>query len=566
MALFFALHRTGVGIGLHLNCKTMKTTVFTLCLWLGITGIASGQSFHYLETIENDFNTTPPKIATDPQGNTYVTGNFWYDLTIDGLSVNNDVFLSIFVAKYNKNGNLVWLRSIEGTELCYQQEITYNKATKGILVCGAFSGTVTIGATNYVSNGDNDGFWASFDAFGNVLSSNTIGGSSTDRLTDIGADKNGNVYVSGTSYSDELTFNGIPQQMGADRTGLIAKYSNTGNPIWMRTVLGGINSDMNTIDVAANGTTYFAFNTQGTYSINNGMEDSYSIIKDPDEYNIVVYSLNKNGETNQFTEFIATSLYSRAADIAFDGNVNVAINFAETVEVYGDTYTAESEGNNVLIIRVSFTTFDLAWVKHLTSPYHINASVIKSVNGNILVAGEYQLYAACDAAIAENPFDDDESYLATIAIPSGIILGLADFDNVEADDFITDFDSDKNNNIYLAGEFYGDLYFDAFHGVSQPGKYNIFLTRLNAFILKEENPIAEQSIQLYPNPTTAYITAEGLSGTWHITNMQGQVIMSGESDNEKSTTINVQSLTAGTYLLSYTNNAQQLTTQQFIKQ
>ncbi len=566
MALFFALHRTGVGIGLHLNCKTMKTTVFTLCLWLGITGIASGQSFHYLETIPNDFNYTSPQIATDPQGNTYVAGNFGYDLTIDGLTVSNDVYLSIFVAKYNKNGNLIWLRSIESSALCAQQEITYNKITKGILVCGSFGDTLTIGATNYISQGETDGFWASFDAAGNVLNSNVVGGSESDWLTDIGADKNGNIYVSGNSYSDELLFNGISQQMGTNHTGLIAKYSNTGTPIWMRTIVGGDNLDMNNIDVAANGTTYFAFNVDGTYSINNGMDDSYAIIKDDDEKNIVAFSLNKNGETNQFTEFTVSSFYTRAVDIVFDGSVNIAINMHDTVDVYGDSYVSAPDGYDVLIVRVSFTTFDLAWVKHITSPYLIVASTIKSVNGNILVAGDYRQYAACDAATMENPFEDAESFLATIAIPSGTILGLADFDNVEAGDLITDLDADKNNNIYICGLFTGDIYFDAFHGVSQPGKYNIFLTRLNAFILKEENPIAEQSIQVYPNPTTAYITAEGLSGTWHITNMQGQVIMSGESDNEKSTTINVQSLTAGTYLLSYTNNAQQITTQQFIKQ
>lgn len=565
MRRFFALGQPAVGIGLHLNCKTMKTTVFTLCLWLGITGIASGQSFHYLEVIPNDLNTTPPKIATDPQGNTYVTGNFYYDLEIDGFSVSCEVEPAVYVAKFNKNGNIQWLKSIEATVSAFSYEITYNKTTKGILVCGGFTGELNAGAGTYPSHGDVDGFWVSMDGLGNLLSAQTDGGENWDAFTDIGADKNGNIYVSGNSYSAAITFDGIPQQMAEVKTGLIAKYTGSGMPIWMRTVVASSFIDMNNIEIAANGTTYFAFNTVGSYSIYNGPDDYYSIIKDVDEENIVIYSLTKNGSTNQFTEFPVTDMGTKAADISYDGEVTLAINFYGSIEINGETYISDG-GTNVILVRISFTTFEIKWVNHFSSTHQIYAHAIKSDNGNILVTGHYFEYAEAAGIVIENPFIDYESFLATVSIPSGIVLGFVDFDNVEAEDYITDIDVDKNGNIYMLGVFGGDIYFDDLYAVGDLFSWDLFLTRLNATIFKEENPIAEQSIQVYPNPTTAYITAEGLSGTWHITNMQGQVIMSGESDNEISTTINVQSLPTGTYLLSYTNNAQQITTQQFIKQ
>src|SRR5438105_14740932 len=49
-------------------------------------------------------------IKTDPNGNSFVTGRFSATATFGSLSVSSYGGPDIFVAKYNDNGNCVWVR------------------------------------------------------------------------------------------------------------------------------------------------------------------------------------------------------------------------------------------------------------------------------------------------------------------------------------------------------------------------------------------------------------------------------------------------------------------------
>lgn len=544
----------------------MKPTILSMLLCFGIMGATYGQSFQYLENINTVMPSNNLIIATDPAGNTYVTSTYYYEMTIQGITINSDVYMSTFLAKYDKNGNLKWLKSFESTGQCYPLNVTYNKSTKGVLLCGVYTDVLDVNGVSYPSQGYDDAYWLSVDANGNVLHTTTFGAEGDESIGDIGSDKLGNIYVMGkASGEDELYFNGLLQFTDdIGYTGFIAKYKSDGTPLWMRTISAEINFNIQAMDVASNGTVYFSFTAKGSYYINNGIDESYGIIKPVDDNNVVLFSLTKNGDVYQSTEFYSTNFNVDVTDVVYDGSVNILMNISDSIDVFGDFYYPEI-GRGSIIARISFATFEEEWAKYIYSPYGITLNSLKSSGNTMLSAGSYFNYCELDGVSVENPFDDEEGLLITINKNTGVALGVADFDNVESSEYIMDIDADKNGNIYIAGLFNGLIYFDAMNESSEPLHYNLFLTRLNATILKEAEIIPNATFSIYPNPATDVITINEVIQNWEIINAEGQIILSGVG-SATTTTINLQTIPSGIYLLSATNTNNQIVTQQFIKQ
>lgn len=141
-------------------------------------------------------------IDVDQEGNVYTTGYFndtvdfdpnvgIYNLTAVGL------FGDMFIQKVDKNGNLIWAKSIEAGSTSIFVDDSCN-----VYTTGNFSDTVdfdpNVGVYNLVGgNGDNDIFIQKLDSAGNFIWAKSMGGSGNDVGTSIVVDKLGNVYTTG---------------------------------------------------------------------------------------------------------------------------------------------------------------------------------------------------------------------------------------------------------------------------------------------------------------------------------------------------------------------------------
>ena len=118
----------------------------------------------------------PTAIATDPSGNSYVTGYFAGAATL-GNGGSSVTFTSIgsndgFVAKYNPSGVLQWAQPFGGTTDDRGSGISID-ASGNAYVNGNFTGTATFGtggsAVILTSAGSYDGFVAKYNATGVLL-------------------------------------------------------------------------------------------------------------------------------------------------------------------------------------------------------------------------------------------------------------------------------------------------------------------------------------------------------------------------------------------------------------
>ena len=151
------------------------------------------------------------KMAIDKDGNIIIAGCFFgtSDFDPDPAVANNRTSLGNydgFVAKYSGAGNLVYAHQLGGTG--YDEAFGAGTGPAGeVYVCGTFSATVDFnpgaGILNLtvVSGASRDGFFAKFNAAGDLQFAYGLGSTSADQANEIITDRAGNIVVAGYFYN-----------------------------------------------------------------------------------------------------------------------------------------------------------------------------------------------------------------------------------------------------------------------------------------------------------------------------------------------------------------------------
>ena len=137
-----------------------------------------------------------------------------------------------------------------------------------VYVAGTFSGTADFdpgsGTTALTSLGGTDGFLAKYSASGALQWVSRFGGPGSENVTCLVRDASGNLYVGG-SFTGAADFDPGPgfqvlNSLG-DLDGFVAKYSGSGDLIWVRRFGGTASDQVNdlAVDAAGNGYAVGAF-------------------------------------------------------------------------------------------------------------------------------------------------------------------------------------------------------------------------------------------------------------------------------------------------------------------
>ena len=203
-------------------------------------------------------------VATDASGNVYVTGFYSSHTMFFGAdTINNTGVWNMFIAKYSPNGNLLWVKSGEGSSSVIAYSVIVNSLGY-ICVTGSFGGTsslifgidtLTNASSNYSSI-----FTVAYSASGTPIWAKSSVGIGDNYGYSITSDVFGNVFITGYYSGPTITF-GTTTLTNIDNTGntndvFIAKYSSSGVLIWAKSA-GGTSNDYGTsIATDASGNAY----------------------------------------------------------------------------------------------------------------------------------------------------------------------------------------------------------------------------------------------------------------------------------------------------------------------
>ena len=153
-------------------------------------------------------------IAAGIDDSILATGHFSGSVDFGGQVLSVPVEeTDTFVARYDRNGRLLWVRSLGAGSLSSGEAIAVDQHR--VVITGTFAGTLTAGALSYETLGLQDAFLIAFSDDGEFLWGRAFQGPQYQMGTSLGI-RDGNVVVVGT-FTGDATFGGDALS-GAERS------------------------------------------------------------------------------------------------------------------------------------------------------------------------------------------------------------------------------------------------------------------------------------------------------------------------------------------------------------
>ncbi len=474
-------------------------------------------------------------VVSDQNNNVYVTGSFRNTIDIDpGLSssvVTSNGESDIFIQKFNSNGDLLWAKTIGGTNFDYAKDIAIDNSGN-VYITGVFKGTVDFnpgtGTDNKTSNGQYDAFILKLDINGGFAWSYSFGGSNFDYGNTISVDSFGNIWVAG-SFRNTVDFN--------DGAGTNSKTSSGGEDIYVLKLnflgnfsnvntMGGSDNDIATsLTIDQFGFIYITGTFEGTADFNP--TNSVTNLTSNGGEDIFIEKLNFSGNMI-FTKVIGGSGNDGATAIEADnyGNVYLTGYFSETVDFdpNNGSYNLSSIGyEDVYTLKLS-NLGNLTWVKSFgNNNFNRGKSIKVDPYGNVITAGFFRGVADINPGtpsqtITSNGYMDiiiqklDEYGNFINAITLGSI----------GDDYVNDFTFDSQGNYLICGDFQNEVDFNP----GPASNTNSSVGDFDAYLLKIGTPSCT------PNATSPLILTLNLDDncnetTWEIIASSGLILYNG---------------------------------------
>jgi hypothetical protein len=190
----------------------------------------------------NDRGQSGHNIAVGADGHCYVSGYVSGIVQLGGHQFGSPTAVKdIFVARLDSDGNCIWATTAGGESDGLSTGVAVD-GTGNCYLTGMFTKTAVFGSTTLESAGEYDIFVARINSDGKPAWAYSGGGTKIDYGLGIATDEAGNCYVTG-EFTDDVKF------MGQHLTGLggrdlyVARYSPGGKLDWLE-VMGGAHSDL----------------------------------------------------------------------------------------------------------------------------------------------------------------------------------------------------------------------------------------------------------------------------------------------------------------------------------
>lgn len=343
-------------------------------------------------------------IAVDSAGNVFITGHFQGTATFTSTNVNSSGESDVFIAKYNSQGTLVWVRKAGGNDFDEAHALALD-AGGNLYLTGSFDATATFGSTTLTNtSASSDIFIAKCDANGAFLWARRAGGISDDSGNGVALDAATNVYVTGFFSSNAVfsTTNLIASGTSASDI-FIAKYDSGGAFAWVRQA-GGINQDAgNGIAVDASGNILVTgqFRVAASFGTTNVTGNGSDIfLARYDSSGSVTWVQKAGGNDSIYGD----QGWSVRTDLA--GNAYVTGYFSGTAS-FGSTNIATSGFDDVFVAKYA-TNGQTLWVERIGgSGIDIGYALALDTSNNVSVAGFfYGTAAAGSTNLTSSGLDD----------------------------------------------------------------------------------------------------------------------------------------------------------------
>ncbi|MBA2563763.1 MAG: T9SS type A sorting domain-containing protein [Chitinophagaceae bacterium] len=535
------------------------------------------QSFQWLTSMGGISSALNPgadeivrEVKVDEQGNVYACGRIRQYAAFSGITVATYGDYDIFLAKYNCQGNLVWVRTAGGSAGDDAFSIALNSSGQ-IYMTGFIDSDpvfpVTFFDTILSQESTRDMFLAKFDTSGNYLWGKFSGPGMQNTFAqgfNLELDSNSNpvVHVS-TAMAGEL-FPGWNVGIAP----YIAQFDTAGTLQQLFTFSSNYSLD------ASN----FAIDSQNNYYVCGFWSADSVILGNQVLYNpkpgitVIGYVSKFTNTGNLIWTYMLTDTTTGPAGTRPWG---IAIDNFDNVLLSGKTTAGLKCGNYVFtnvpgfsslvpyLIKINPTGLPV-WAAQGYQEFIIygrSGLALKS-NGNAVFTGAYRGTAIFNNDTLTQSFNGSSDLFLAEVDPNGQMLGAVKLgstgNNTDSYSTVTD----PLDNVYMGGTFNGVLSANTL-SVSNSGGYSDgFIAKYGTICttgIEETNSATNLMLNLFPNPVSNILNIASIDHTvnsLHIYNSLGQIVFKQQisPDNLEIIQINVSLFPPGIYIVKLTGS------------
>lgn len=186
-------------------------------------------------------------VACDAAGNVFVTGYYKDTVWFESTMLVSPGLDNVFLAKYNPAGSLLWVLDGGSASETWASSVGVNTMGEA-WITGSFEGTATFGNQSITSNGGNDVFLVQASASGAWNLAVNCGGPADDFGNGIFVDQGDQIALTGSFYQTASFPPATSITSNGDKDGFVAYFNPIGYCNWARN-FGGLSADKG-IDVA----------------------------------------------------------------------------------------------------------------------------------------------------------------------------------------------------------------------------------------------------------------------------------------------------------------------------
>ncbi len=240
--------------------KNLLLTVLGVVLFFTLH--AQHNDLLWVSQLSGSGQSVPVSVVEDASGNLYIIGIYNNTISQDTFSLTAVGGQDIYIAKYNGQGQLLWLKGIGGSQAENAAGIALSQNGNTFYVGGQFlSNDCNFGGTTLATSGGNDVFLAKYNTSDGSLvwTIKAAYGVTQQFGGNLTVDASENVIQIG-KYTNSVTFYGGILSFISPYTGIqqnyISKFDSNGNLIWAKTFKGN-NSNNNIRSVSYDNTSYY---------------------------------------------------------------------------------------------------------------------------------------------------------------------------------------------------------------------------------------------------------------------------------------------------------------------
>ena len=461
--------------------KALIACVFILS---GVLFALSPVDWDWARNGGSSFFVTGYGISADSSGNSYISGYYYEDISFGSITLTaSSDFADIFVAKLDADGNWLWAKSAGGIWEDNGYGIAVD-AEGNCFITGDFYDAANFGPFALSSSDDSDCYIAKLDTNGNWLWAKSAGGSGRDHGIGVGADSDGNCFVTGW-FSNTAAFDSLSVTSSGGWDVFVAKLDADGNWLWVNRA-GGLQDDGGLgISVDNQGSVYVT----GTFKDNAAFGDS--ILTSRGGSDIFVAKLDNNGNW-----LWAVPAGGSGGDLGSGIATDSAGNSYITASASGTVYFGANQFSGLGSVDIYAAKLDAdgnwLWIRQAggTGPDHSGGIAVSPCGSRVVLTGDFYSTAAFGASSLVSSGGNDIFTAGLDADGNWLWVKQA---GGPWEDYGTGVAMDATGNSYVTGNFDGSAGFGmtTLNGI---GFTDVFVAKLSPVVPRApQNPLISAS-------------------------------------------------------------------------